>query len=163
MSTEDVRQILNGEDNRNLAAPYFGKQLQKFAEDYNSVLKEKGLYMANARKERPTYGKDIIFININYKTSGDLKKINNIALKSLENYPAVPTYCHLNNLNLAFRYHKVNNDIELTTNTTFENIESNAISKYLKDVIYWVPEENLSHIWEQIQEQSTDNKSTNPL
>lgn len=149
LTTDNIRQILSGEDNRNLAAPYFAKQLQKFADDYNSVLKEKGLYIANARKENSS----TIFININYKTRGDLKKINDIALKSLGDYPAVPTYCYLNNLNLAFRYHKVNGDLELTTNTTFENTESNIAFEYLKDVIFWVPEENLSQIWKSMNEQ----------
>lgn len=158
LSTDDVRRILNVDDNRNIAAPYFAKQLQKFAEDYNSVLQEKGLYIANARKEKNINGSDIIFININHKTRGDLKKINSIALKSLENYPAVPTYCHLNNLNLAFRYHKVNNDLELTSNSKFENIESNVAFEYLKDVIFWVPEENLSQMWKRMQEQSANNK-----
>lgn len=149
-TTKDVRDILDDDSGKNIAAPLFAKQLANFAKDYNDVLQEKGLYMVNAVKESSVTGNDIVYININCKKNLVPKAINTIAMESLEQYLAIPIYCHLNNLGLAFRYHTVNNDSELTTNVTFDkaNVEYNS----LKDAVFFVPEERMAQIWQLQQE-----------
>lgn len=149
LSVNEVRDILNDNSNKYMAAPFVAIQLDKFAKDYNSAIQAKGLYMANATMEEGFSGKKFICININCYGKLDLSKCNEIAEKALANYSALPIHCFHNELGIAFRYHSVDIEGLLVKNHVFEKVNTGNID----DKIFYVSSDYLSQLWSKIKKE----------
>lgn len=151
LSVKEVRDILNDNSNKYMVAPFVAIQLDKLAQDYNSALQSKGLYIANATMEEGLSGKKILCININYFGKPNLSKCNEIAEEALaqKNYSALPIHCFHNDLGIAFRYHSVENENLLVENHFFEKINSGTVD----DKIFYVSSEYLSQLWNKIKQE----------
>lgn len=136
-STDEIRELLNDDIQKDIAAPYFAIQMEKFADYYNEELQASGLYLTSAAIEH-----DTLYININCKKNIDLRRINPVTIDAILTYPAIPMHCYLNKLCLAFRYHKIDKENQLTTNKIFEG-----------DIVMPVPSEKLEKTWEKMQQE----------
>ncbi|MGN0213326.1 MAG: hypothetical protein ACI4AH_00780 [Muribaculaceae bacterium] len=154
LSPDEVSNILEDDSNKNLVAPYFAKQIEKLANDLNSQLQDAGIYMANAKMLKSPTGVTSICIYINCLKKYSPSKINPVVEESLEVYPTIPIYCHLNDMNLAIQYHLVDSKSELTNNLFVDYLSSNSDYYSIKDKIFFVSAEKLSKIWESFKERA---------
>lgn len=135
LSTDDVRRILADNSQKDDISPYFAKQLATFANKFNTALRG-SLHMANAVKEGGT-----LYLNFNVTKEGDY---NDFMWNSVEVYKFIPGYCHLNGLQLAFRYHKVDTGGELESNTVFGD----------NDTVFRVAPEIVTSTWESFKKEA---------
>lgn len=151
LSVKEVRDILNDTSYKYMTAPFVAIHLAQLAQDYNSALQSKGLYIANATMEENLSGKKFICININYFGKPNLSKCNEMVEGALaqKNYSALPIHCFHNDLGIAFRYHSVDNENLLVENHSFEKINSGTVD----DKIFYVSSEYLSQLWNKIKQE----------
>lgn len=155
LPVKEVRSILNDDSEKNMAAPFFALQLEKYAEYYNSVLKDKGLYMVNANIESTQSIKNVLCMNINCLENLDVSKINVVSEKLLANYPALIAYCIQNEIDIAFRYHTVCIKGLLTSNKAFAKLSSDSNL----DKTFFVSSVYLSQLWKDIKKEMDKKQS----
>ncbi len=153
-SPDEVKKIISDESNKNLAAPYFAKQIDQFAQDLNSELRKVGIYMSCAKMlESPQEGRSIC-IYINYMGNQMPSKMNPMIEQALELYHTIPIYCHFNKIKLAIQYHLVDNESELTNNEFVDYLCSGLDYNLVADKIFFVSPEKLSVIWESFKKKA---------
>ena len=139
LTPAEVKELMNKSTKRHTFAPIAAKQLMMYSEKFSSpdyYETNKNFSMTGATREN-----DTLFININYYNDTP-EHIKDFAQNILFTNLAVPVFCHVNSLVLAFRYHKVTTSGELHSNTSYSPT----------DELQVVPDNILEEAWQKVEE-----------